>query len=360
MAPGFLTVHGCGSSLARAVEPQRPTGGTDLEPGVGRGRCDAARRASSATAAPTSSSISSAGSVTADHRSRSSRRGVPSTPASPSLRPPGVTGQPAVNQLVEIPRSMLGVPDEANAVVVNLTVTQASGYGYLTAFPCGGDPPTTSNVNYNFGVDRANTAIMALGPQGSLCVQLSESSAHVIVDVNGWLGGTTRASSTAPARKRIADSRNGTRRMERHVRPGSDPGAHPGARPAVRAAGLPCSGSPRRVDGCRLHHRAAVRRPGRGLEPQLRRAAVDITNLTVVPLADDGQDLRDGVRAHPHRRRRVRWVRRAEASHASSTVGPYEVFPAFSADAARLHRLLPEPDGQPRCRCTCAACHARP
>ena len=67
---------------------------------------------------------------------------------------------------------MLGVPDEADAVMVNLTVTQATGYGYLIAFPCGGNPPNTSNVNYNVGVDRANTSIMALGPQGSLCVML--------------------------------------------------------------------------------------------------------------------------------------------------------------------------------------------
>ena len=132
------------------------------------------------------------------------RRAVDTEPVDASARRHRCT---SVGQFVEIPREMLGVPAEADAVVVNLTVTQATGYGYLTAFPCGDDPPNTSNVNYNVGVDRANTSIMALGPQGSLCVRLSESSAHVVVDVNGWFGGTTGINYGAP--QRIADSRNG-------------------------------------------------------------------------------------------------------------------------------------------------------
>jgi len=49
---------------------------------------------------------------------------------------------------------------------------------------------------------------MALGPQDSLCVRLSESSAHVVVDVNGWFGGTTGIHYGART-QRIADSRNG-------------------------------------------------------------------------------------------------------------------------------------------------------
>ncbi len=140
---------------------------------------------------------------------------------------------------------MLGVPDEANAVVVNLTVTQASGYGFLTASPCGGVTPTTSNVNYNFGVDRANTAIMALSPQGSLCVQLSESDAHVIVDVNGWLGGDQgiQYGAGTQAHRRLAQRH---RWMERHVRPGSRPGSSSRGPTCRSGAGSPCSGSSRR------------------------------------------------------------------------------------------------------------------
>jgi hypothetical protein len=247
----------------------------------------------------------------------------------PTLRPPGVTGKPAVNQQVEIPRSMLGVPDEANGVVVNLTVTQASGYGYLTAFPCGGATPTTSNVNYNFGVDRANTAIMALGPQGSLCVQLSESDAHVIVDVNGWLGGD-QGIQYGSATKRIADSRDGTGGWSGTFAPGQTRELIPGpdlpfgSRAAVlgitstqsTGAGFikvqPCGGQ------AEVSNLNFVR-------------AVDITNLTVVPLPDDGRIC----------------VTASERTHVivdvfggfgvpglarELAVGPYEVFPAFSAD----------------------------
>ena len=188
----------------------------------------------------------------------------------PSLRPPGVTGAPSVGQFVEIPRDMLGVPADAEAVVVNLTITQATGYGYLTAFPCGDDPPNTSNVNYNVGVDRANTSIMALGPQGSLCVRLSESSAHVIVDVNGWFGGTTGIHYAART-QRIADSRNGLGGWSGTFAPGETRDPQPGG---LSARGESGRGARRRLDGFehgRFHHRAAMRWAGRGLELELRR-----------------------------------------------------------------------------------------
>ena len=235
VAPGFLTVHGCGSSLPELsnlnVRPEGPTSNLAFV------AVDATRETCIFSDRGTDLIVDLVGwfgEGGSPFQEFAPRRAVDTR--EPTLRPPGVTGKPAVNQLVEIPRSMLGVPDEANAVVVNLTVTQASGYGFLTASPCGSATPTTSNVNYDFGVDRANTAIMALSPQGTLCVQLSVSDAHVIVDVNGWLGGDQGIQYGAGT-KRIADSRERRRWMERYVRPGADTRAHPGARPAVREPG---------------------------------------------------------------------------------------------------------------------------
>ncbi|MCU1362001.1 MAG: hypothetical protein JWN99_3290 [Ilumatobacteraceae bacterium] len=77
-----------------------------------------------------------------------------------------------------------GVPSNAKAVSINLTVTGASQGGYLTAYPCG-DRPTTSTANYAANEAVSNGAQLPLSPTGTLCVY-SMQDAHVIVDVNGW------------------------------------------------------------------------------------------------------------------------------------------------------------------------------
>jgi hypothetical protein len=99
------------------------------------------------------------------------------------------------------------VPSYATAIAVNLTITQTTAAGYATAFPCGSPPPLASNVNFIAGEDRAAQAMVGLGNR-SLCVYLS-SSAHVIVDVWGWLGGGDGARIVPAAATRLADSRSG-------------------------------------------------------------------------------------------------------------------------------------------------------
>ncbi len=284
-APGFLTVHGCGSGLPELsnvnVRPEGPTANlTVVAVDSTRHTCIFSDRGTDLIV----DLVGWFGPGGSPFQEFAPRRAVDTR--NPALRPPGVTGAPSVGQFVEIPRDMLGVPAEADAVVVNLTVTQATGYGYLTAFPCGDDPPNTSNVNYNAGVDRANTSIMALGPQGSLCVRLSESSAHVVVDVNGWFGGTTGIHYGART-QRIADSRNGLGGWSGTFAPGETriltPEAHLPAGSQVAVLGVvstvsstagfitvqPCGGQ---AEVSNLNFVAGV----------------DIANLAVVPLADDG------------------------------------------------------------------------
>ena len=41
----------------------------------------------------------------------------------------------------------LGVPPDATAVAVNLTVTETAGSGYFTAYPAAEEQPPTSTVN---------------------------------------------------------------------------------------------------------------------------------------------------------------------------------------------------------------------
>ncbi|MCU1391093.1 MAG: hypothetical protein JWL72_4431 [Ilumatobacteraceae bacterium] len=77
-----------------------------------------------------------------------------------------------------------GIATDAKAISANFTVLGAPSGGYLTAWPCG-PQPSTSTVNYGAGNAVANGAQMPLSTTGQLCIY-SSRSVHVIVDVNGW------------------------------------------------------------------------------------------------------------------------------------------------------------------------------
>lgn len=77
-----------------------------------------------------------------------------------------------------------GIPVNARAVSVNIAVTGADKAGFVTAFPCGGRP-NTANVNYTTATAISNGAQLPLSLDGKLCVFIY-STAHVIIDVNGW------------------------------------------------------------------------------------------------------------------------------------------------------------------------------
>ncbi|MBI5087436.1 MAG: hypothetical protein HZB15_00810, partial [Actinobacteria bacterium] len=77
-----------------------------------------------------------------------------------------------------------GVPAGVKAVSVNIAVTDATGPGFLTAFPCGARQ-TTSNVNYVAAKAVSTGGVLPLSNAGQLCI-FASSAAHVVVDVNGW------------------------------------------------------------------------------------------------------------------------------------------------------------------------------
>jgi ELWxxDGT repeat protein len=81
-----------------------------------------------------------------------------------------------------------GIPADAKAVAVNLTVLEASGIGHLTAWPSGAAEPATSVLNFVPGRARANNAILALGG-GSVDVQAvvgGGGGAQMLIDVSGY------------------------------------------------------------------------------------------------------------------------------------------------------------------------------
>jgi hypothetical protein len=75
-----------------------------------------------------------------------------------------------------------GIPANAKAVSINLTVTGPRSGGFVTAYPCG-TVPNVSNVNFA-GSDTANAAQVTLDSSGALCLW-SSAATHLLFDVNG-------------------------------------------------------------------------------------------------------------------------------------------------------------------------------
>ncbi|MEM1332862.1 MAG: carboxypeptidase-like regulatory domain-containing protein [Actinomycetota bacterium] len=95
------------------------------------------------------------------------------------------TGPRAAGSVWEIDVADRGaVPASARYVVANITVTQPSGRGFLTVFPCG-EFPTASHVNHDARETRPNEVVAGLSPRGSLCV-FTSADAHVVIDVTGF------------------------------------------------------------------------------------------------------------------------------------------------------------------------------
>jgi len=79
-----------------------------------------------------------------------------------------------------------GVPASATAATLNVAVVFPDGPGFLTVFPCGA-VPTTSSVNHTIaGTVRANNVVAKLSPSGTVCV-FSLAATDLIVDVTGWI-----------------------------------------------------------------------------------------------------------------------------------------------------------------------------
>ena len=78
-----------------------------------------------------------------------------------------------------------GVPDNATAVVLNITATQATSNGYITVYPCGTTPPTVSNLNTTPGGTVPNAVITKIGTNGNVCIYTNNTT-HLIADINGY------------------------------------------------------------------------------------------------------------------------------------------------------------------------------
>lgn len=80
-----------------------------------------------------------------------------------------------------------GVPTDASAVNLNITVARAASDGFATMYPCdAATRPNTSNLNYTTGAAASAAAFARLSATGTVCV-FTSATVDVIVDVNGFV-----------------------------------------------------------------------------------------------------------------------------------------------------------------------------
>jgi hypothetical protein len=102
--------------------------------------------------------------------------------------PGGGVGQVGTARTIDLQvRGVAGVPENATAVVLNVTVTGSPGPdSYLTVYPTGGERPLASNLNFVAGQTVANLVIARIGNGGKVTIYNNLGQTFVIGDVQGW------------------------------------------------------------------------------------------------------------------------------------------------------------------------------
>ena len=96
---------------------------------------------------------------------------------------PWVAGQ---TREIAVTGGATNVPDDAIAVVVNVTAVHPTVGTHLTLFPAGITPPDVSNLNLPTGDTRANLAIVKIGVDDEVSIYNNTGDVDVIADVVGY------------------------------------------------------------------------------------------------------------------------------------------------------------------------------
>jgi IPT/TIG domain len=109
-------------------------------------------------------------------------------------------GKLSANQIVELlVAGRVGVPTDASAVALNITITDPAADGFATAYPCGAAKPNASNVNFRAGQTVANLTLLKVGTNGKICIT-STTATHLVVDVSAFAPSTTLLGTLTPSR----------------------------------------------------------------------------------------------------------------------------------------------------------------
>ncbi|HET7724013.1 MAG TPA: hypothetical protein VFK68_05200, partial [Propionibacteriaceae bacterium] len=83
-----------------------------------------------------------------------------------------------------------GVPTSGvTAVVLNLTVTDCTSTGYVSAYASGTSWPGTSNLNFTPGATMPNLVVVAVGKDGAVNLHNGAiaGSVQLIADIEGYI-----------------------------------------------------------------------------------------------------------------------------------------------------------------------------
>ncbi len=167
--------------------------------------------------------------------------GASYTPTSPvrllDTRPGSATGgasgvRPAGSTTALQVTGRAGVPADAGAAVLNVTVTEPEGPGFVTVWPCGEPQPLASNLNFTAGANVPNNVIVKIGAGGTVCL-FTLANTHLIADLNGFFPAGSTYTPTSPAR--LLDSRPGAVTVD-------GVGGGLGVRPAATTTALQVTG----------------------------------------------------------------------------------------------------------------------
>lgn len=115
---------------------------------------------------------------------------------------------------VKVTGGTSGVPDQAVAVAINFTGTEATAEGFVTVWPTGEARPVASNLNFSRAGDTvANASILRLGTGGQVNL-FTQNGGHFVADVTGYWTETeqSQAGRFEPVANpgRLLDTRIGT------------------------------------------------------------------------------------------------------------------------------------------------------
>ncbi|MER7465403.1 PKD domain-containing protein [Streptomyces sp. NPDC097981] len=103
-----------------------------------------------------------------------------------------------------------GIPAGVTAVVLNVTATNTTSGGHITAFPEGSERPTTSNVNFSAGQTVPNLVIVPVNKNGYVDLYNGGwESVDLIADITGYFTRTSSSGYTPLAPSRFLDTREG-------------------------------------------------------------------------------------------------------------------------------------------------------
>lgn len=102
------------------------------------------------------------------------------------------------------------IPQNAQAVVLNVTATAPTATGYLTVYPDGTERPLSSNLNVVPGTTVPNLVVAKVGTNGNVRIYNRNGATHVIVDLLAHIapagsGTTGRVVALTPSR--VLDTR---------------------------------------------------------------------------------------------------------------------------------------------------------